>query len=75
MNALAFLCLGESDWYHVALDSLGHGYDRFTVATYASGNFCACDGYLPEAPENTIGVEVHDAGIHQVPASEVAEKS
>jgi len=37
-----------------------------------NGDFCACQGHLPAAPEHAIAVEVYDAGTLQLLAREVA---
>lgn len=72
LEAGGFLCAGESDWYLAALGGLEHGYEKIAVAAYVNGDFCACEGHLPEAAEHAIAVEVYDAGTLQLLASEVA---
>jgi hypothetical protein len=61
----AFLCSGESDWYRLEVDSFM--YDIYQLRLHAlvegtswCGEDCG-DPFLPDAPENTIGLEIYNA--------------
>jgi len=62
----AFLCSGESDWYRFEVDSLMYDFYEFELDAIAAGSsLCGepCeDPFLPDAPENTMTIEVYDAG-------------
>lgn len=61
----AFLCAGDSDWYHVSVDTLEYDFYALHLDGIAQGSsWCGmgCDDpWLPAAPENAIGVKVFDA--------------
>lgn len=73
----AFLCPGESDWYRAAVDPLDYRFyglfvDGFVEGSSWCGQGCG-DPSLPDAPENTMGVEVYDAQTLQLLNEQVVE--
>lgn len=67
-----FLCPGESDWYRLSPDMLEHEYDGFSVSGVVGGDFCACGGELPDAPENAMALEIYDAETFELLGSDVS---
>ncbi len=61
----AFLCAGDSDWYHVSVDMLEYEFYALHLDGIVQGSsWCGMgceDPWLPAAPENAMGVEVFDA--------------
>lgn len=63
----AFLCSGEHDWYLIPVAELGYEFHVVTIDGLVGGaSFCghvpSCDGeVLPDAPANTLAIEVYDA--------------
>ncbi len=71
------LCSDEDDWYYVSADMLE--FDMYTLelnALVEGTSWCGAgcdDAWLPDAPENTISIEVFDAATLQVLGSKTAE--
>lgn len=61
----AFLCAGESDWYRVDVSQLEYRFYALHLDGIVEGSsWCGqgCDDpWLPDAPENSISIDVHDA--------------
>ena len=69
----AFLCSEDSDWYHIPVSSIKFdgGYHLIIDARLPDlpcGEFCQLSS-LPEAPENSIHVDLHDAATLELLAS------
>ena len=61
----AFLCAGDSDWYHVSVETLDYQLYALHLNGIVQGSsWCgmSCEmPWLPAAPENAVGIEVYDA--------------
>lgn len=72
----ASLCAGESDWYRFEVDDLMYGIHQLRIHGIVDGSsWCGepCgDPFLPDAPENTMGVEIYDAETLALITSQVA---
>ena len=73
----AFLCQGESDWYYASVEPLDYRFyglfiDAFVEGASWCGKGCG-DPSLPDAPENTMGVDVYDAQTLQLLTEQVVE--
>ncbi|HLT40986.1 MAG TPA: hypothetical protein VK034_32135 [Enhygromyxa sp.] len=74
----ASLCSGDHDWYLLPVAELGFDFhvvriDGLVRGASWCGQFDGCDGeVLPDAPENTLVVEVYDAASMVLLAADLA---
>src|SRR5690606_23801869 len=74
----ASLCSGEDDWYFIPMAELGFEHhvvrvDGLVMGTSWCGAYEFCEGAsLPEAPENTMAVEIYDADTMVLLATDMA---
>jgi hypothetical protein len=70
------LCSGESDWYHVAAGSLNYRFYALHLDGIVEGSSWCGEGceepWLPDAPENTLQIDVHDAATLQLLGTQTA---
>lgn len=73
----AFLCAGDSDWYHVSVEALGYElYSLHLNGIVQGSSWCgmSCEKpWLPAAPENAMGVEVYDAATLELLGNQEAQ--
>lgn len=73
----AFLCAGDSDWYHVSVETLGYELYALHLNGIVQGSsWCGMgceDPWLPAAPENAVGVEVYDAATLELLGNQEAQ--
>ena len=73
----AFLCAGDSDWYHVSVETLDYQLYALHLNGIVQGSsWCgmSCDEpWLPAAPENAVGIEVYDAATLELLGNQEAQ--
>jgi hypothetical protein len=73
-----FLCSGEHDWYRIPIEALPFEehvvlVDGLVAGASWCGQLAGCSGdTLPDAPENTLGVEIYDAASMVLLGADIA---